>query len=58
MGLLTYTMSYDEEFRLLSVTSPLVDRIAHKAHILDLSRATSYRCEETTTWRRKKVAHV
>lgn len=28
----------------------IVDRLAHKAHIMDISRETSHRYEETIAW--------
>ncbi|MDD4614912.1 MAG: IS21-like element helper ATPase IstB [Caldisericia bacterium] len=59
--LVTSNLTFDrwgEVFQDTVLTGALVDRIAHKAHILDLSRETSYRYEETVTWRKKKVAHV
>ena len=32
------------------LTGALVDRLAYKAHILDVSREVSHRYEETTAW--------
>ena len=59
--MVTSNLTFDrwgEVFQDTVLTGALVDRIAHKAHILDLSRETSFRYEETVTWRKKKVAHV
>ena len=45
---------WDEVFSDTVLTGALVDRIAHKAHILDISRDTSHRFEETIAWLKKK----
>jgi len=41
---------WDEIFNDTVLTGALVDRLAHKAHILDISRETSHRFEETISW--------
>ena len=33
------------------LTGALVDRLAFKAHVLDMSRETSYRLETTVDWK-------
>ena len=45
---------WEEVFSDTVLTGALVDRIAHKAHILDISRDTSHRFEETIAWLKKK----
>ncbi len=44
---------WSEVFNDTVLTGALVDRIVHKAHILDISRDTSYRFEETIAWLKK-----
>lgn len=39
-----------EIFKDAMLTGAMVDRLAHKAHILDISRETSQRFEETIAW--------
>lgn len=41
---------WNEVFNDTVLTGALVDRLAHKAHILDISRDTSHRFEETISW--------
>ena len=41
---------WDEIFKDTMLTGAIVDRLAHKAHILDISRETSHRFEETISW--------
>tara|TARA_Y100001933_G_scaffold20917_2_gene17946 strand:+ start:1551 stop:2297 length:747 start_codon:yes stop_codon:yes gene_type:complete len=41
---------WNEIFNDTVLTGALVDRLAHKAHILDISRETSHRFEETISW--------
>ena len=36
------------------LTGAMVDRLAYKAHILDLSREVSHRYEETVSWKKEK----
>lgn len=51
--IITSNLSFDrwnEVFNDTVLTGALVDRLAHKAHILDISRDTSYRFEETISW--------
>jgi DNA replication protein DnaC len=51
--IITTNLSFDrwsEIFNDTVITGALVDRLAHKAHILDLSRERSHRFEETISW--------
>lgn len=41
---------WEEIFKDTMLTGAIVDRLAHKAHILDISRDTSHRFEETIAW--------
>lgn len=41
---------WEEIFKDTMLTGAIVDRLAHKAHILDMSRDVSYRMEETEEW--------
>lgn len=41
---------WEEIFKDTMLTGAIVDRLAYKAHILDISRETSHRFEETITW--------
>lgn len=45
---------WEEVFKDTMLTGALVDRVAHKAHILDISRKTSHRFEETISWLKSK----
>lgn len=54
---ITTNLSFDrweEIFKDAMLTSAMVDRLAHKAHILDISRPTSHRFEETISWLKTK----
>jgi len=51
--IITSNLTFDrwnEIFNDTVLTGALVDRLAHKAHILDISRDTSHRFEETISW--------
>ena len=51
--IITSNLTFDrwnEIFNDTVLTGALVDRLAHKAHILDISRETSHRFEETISW--------
>lgn len=55
--IITTNLTFDrwnEVFGDNMVTSALVDRLAFKAHILDMTLDTSYRYEETVAWNSKK----
>lgn len=41
---------WEEIFKDPILTGAIVDRLAHKAHIMDISTDTSYRYDETITW--------
>lgn len=45
---------WEEIFKDAMLTGALVDRLAYKSHILDISRETSHRYEETTAWLSQK----
>ncbi len=45
---------WEEIFKDAMLTGAIVDRLAHKAHILDISRETSHRFEETISWLKSK----
>jgi DNA replication protein DnaC len=51
--IITSNLSFDQwgdVFNDTVLTGALVDRLIHKAHILDISRETSHRFEETIEW--------
>jgi hypothetical protein len=41
---------WEEIFKDPILTGAIVDRLAHKSHIMDISTDTSYRYDETITW--------
>ena len=45
---------WEEIFKDAMLTGAMVDRLAYKAHILDLSRNVSHRYEETVSWKNSK----
>lgn len=45
---------WEEIFKDAMLTGAMVDRLAYKAHILDLSREVSHRYEETLSWKKEK----
>lgn len=45
---------WEEIFKDAMLTGAMVDRLAYKAHILDLSREVSHRYEETVFWKESK----
>lgn len=45
---------WEEIFKDTMLTGAIVDRLAHKAHILDISRENSHRFEETISWLKSK----
>jgi DNA replication protein DnaC len=45
---------WEEIFKDPMLTGAIVDRLAHKAHIMDISRETSHRYEETIAWLNNK----
>lgn len=56
--IITSNLTFDrwnEVFNDTVLTGALVDRLAHKAHILDISRDTSHRFEETISWIKNKT---
>lgn len=49
---------WEEIFKDAMLTGAIVDRLAHKAHILDVSRNVSYRFEETLSWKNNKKQYT
>lgn len=47
---------WEEIFKDTMLTGAIVDRLAHKAHVLDISRENSHRFEETIAWLKSKQA--
>ena len=45
---------WEEIFKDAMLTGAMVDRLAYKAHILDISRDVSHRYEETVSWKKSK----
>ena len=45
---------WEEIFKDTMLTGAMVDRLAYKAHILDISRDVSHRYEETVKWKNNK----
>jgi len=45
---------WEEIFKDPMLTGAIVDRLAYKAHIMDISRETSHRYEETISWLKNK----
>lgn len=41
---------WEEIFKDPMLTGVMVDRLAHRAHIMDMSREISYRMEDTINW--------
>lgn len=59
--IITTNLTFDrwnEVFNDTVLTGALVDRLAHKAHILDISRDTSHRFEETISWMQNQSKEV
>lgn len=60
--IITSNLTFDrwnEVFNDTVLTGAMVDRLAHKAHILDISTEKSYRFEETMSWitNKEKIKH-
>ncbi|MBS4025231.1 MAG: ATP-binding protein, partial [Clostridia bacterium] len=45
---------WEEIFKDTMLTGAMVDRLAHKAHIIELARKSSHRFEETVAWLKAK----
>lgn len=45
---------WEEIFKDTMLTGAIIDRLTHKAHILDITRKTSHRFEETISWLKSK----
>ena len=41
---------WEQVFKDSMLTGAIVDRLAHRAHIMDMSREKSYRMEDTVEW--------
>ncbi|TYC85195.1 ATP-binding protein, partial [Acetobacterium wieringae] len=41
---------WEEIFKDTMLTGAIIDRLAHRAHIMDFSREISYRMEDTIAW--------
>jgi len=46
---------WEEIFKDPMLTGAIVDRLAHKAHVLDFSREKSHRFEETEEWKKNTI---
>lgn len=46
---------WEEIFKDTMLTGAIVDRLAHRAHIMDMSREISYRIEDTMNWQKSFV---
>ena len=46
---------WEEIFKDPMLTGAIVDRLAHKAHIMDMSREESYRMKETIAWSKNSI---
>lgn len=58
--IVTTNLSFDrweEVFHDPMLTGALVDRLAYKAHVLDVSREVSHRYEETVTWKKESSSN-
>lgn len=47
---------WGEVFKDPMLTGTIVDRLAHRAHIMDMSREKSYRMEDTMEWSKNLLA--
>lgn len=43
-------LRWEEVFKDLMLTGAIVERLAHRANIIDMSREKSYRMEDTMEW--------
>lgn len=46
---------WEEVFKDPMLTGAIVDRLAHRAHLMDMSREISYRMEDTIEWSKENV---
>ncbi|MCD0110600.1 ATP-binding protein, partial [Streptococcus agalactiae] len=46
---------WEEIFKDPMLTGAMVDRLAHRAHIMDMSREISYRMEDTISWSKETL---
>ena len=49
---------WEEIFKDAILTGAMVDRLAYKAHILDITRDVSHRYEETVSWKKEKNSTI
>jgi len=49
---------WEEVFKDAVLTGAMVDRLAYKAHILDITRDVSHRYEETISWKKEKNSTI
>jgi len=49
---------WEEIFKDAVLTGAMVDRLAYKAHILDITRDVSHRYEETVSWKKEKNSTI
>jgi len=49
---------WEEVFKDAVLTGAMVDRLAYKAHILDITRDVSHRYEETIYWKKEKNSTI
>jgi len=49
---------WEEVFKDTVLTGAMVDRLAYKAHILDITRDVSHRYEETIYWKKEKNSTI
>lgn len=49
---------WEEVFKDAVLTGAMVDRLAYKAHILDITRDVSHRYEETVSWKKEKNSTI
>jgi len=49
---------WEEVFKDTVLTGAMVDRLAYKAHILDITRDVSHRYEETISWKKEKNSTI
>ena len=46
---------WEEVFKDPMLTGAIIDRLAHRAHIMDMSREISYRMEDTIKWSKENL---
>lgn len=59
--ILTTNLTFDrweEVFKDPMLTGAIIDRLAHRAHIMDMSREISYRMEDTIEWSKSNIWRI